>query len=149
VIPLQMFSVALRGLFRRHRRRLLKALVVSLPMTALGNGLFFLLVACCKTQPVLTNVLLLPITAVIGFVVNRPYVWGDRQIDRGHGLRRWLYKEGGFHLFSQGSFAILVGLMGASAFAVKLGTIALLALPTYALANGWIFAETEEERETA
>jgi hypothetical protein len=89
------------------------------------------------------------VTAVIGFTVNRPWVWGDRQIEKKDGLRRWFYKEGGFHLLSQSAFAVLVGLLGAPDFAVKLGTIAILALPTYALANGWIFAETERESQEA
>jgi hypothetical protein len=124
-----------------------KTLVVSLPMTVLGNGLFFFLVACCNTQPVPTNILLLPITATIGFAVNWLYVWGDRCIHSRDGLGKWLYKEGVVQLLSQGSFAIFVGLVGAPTFEVKLGTIVLLALPTYALANRWIFAESEPEED--
>jgi hypothetical protein len=125
---------------------MLKALIVSLPITIVGNGLFFFVVNCFNTGKTLTNLSLMPITAAISFFVNHPAVWGDRDINRKTGGRRWFYKEACFHFVSQLSFAVLVGELGASDVYVKVGTLAVLAFPAYALANCWIFAEPERSQ---
>jgi len=138
-------SLFLRDLFRRHKWRLSKSVMVSLVTTGVGFSLFWFLTSALNaegTRAVLVNLVLsLPMT-LFGFVVTWLLVWDDRDIEAKSGLGRWTGKALLLGVFSQLSFFVLVGLLGFQHIWIAAILIGVKAPAAYILNNTWVFKET-------
>jgi hypothetical protein len=88
-------------------------------------------------------VLALPM-AGLGFVVHKLITWRDRDFKVVTGVRRWSTTRLTLGIVSQLTFLLMVGAFGLPISFVRGGTVAVLALPTYAASNGWAFKNQED-----
>jgi putative flippase GtrA len=140
------YSVILRGLIRRHKRRLSKSAMVSVVTTSVGFSLLWLLTTMFSaegTSAALVNLgLSLPMT-FFGFIVTWFFVWDDREITAKDGFGRWVAKALLLGGFSQIAFFVLVGLLGLEHMMIA-AMLILVKMPFgYILNHEWVFKDAK------
>lgn len=141
-VVLVIVLVVLRKIFLAHRRRMFKAAAVSLPTTVLGVVSLWVLANVVGFCALLALVINTPCMSVINFFLQR-FVWRDRGTRTKRGLKRWAYKEGGFHAASWLYFALMLDIVGLPLMIVNFSKIAGFALPTYVATNKVFKDESE------
>jgi hypothetical protein len=138
-------TACLRGLIRRHIRRLSKSAIVSGVTTAVGFSLLWILTTILGAEgssAALVNLgLSLPMT-LFGFITTWLLVWDDREITAKAGLGRWTTKSLLLGGFSQISFFVLVGVLGFEHMVIA-AVLIIVKMPFgYILNHEWVFKET-------
>jgi hypothetical protein len=85
-------------------------------------------------------VLSVPMT-LLGFLTTWLLVFGDRQVTARSGLSRWIAKALFMGALGQGSFALLVGMLGMQHMLVAASLIVVKAPLAYTINHEWVFPE--------
>lgn len=128
-----------RALFRRHRHRFTKAVLVNGALTFIGYALLVACVFHLEYNPVKVSLALSAPMMVLGFFANWLLVWRDREPELLKSAGVWTAKWASMGTASQASFAVLVGTWGLPYWLVRPAVGAPLSLVSYVINEKIVF----------